>query len=371
MRASSVHRDRSVRAAALLTLLAAVPIALQAQDKGDTTLTVRFGGFVDGYFAFDFNRPRTLDRAYTTQPARHNEFNVNLAYVEAVLSGERVRGRLAVQYGTSVQANYAAEPRVGSYSGGDLARHLQEAVVGVKLSPTLWLDGGIYLSHIGSESWVSRDNLTYTRSLIADYSPYYQSGVKLTWQPSSTVTAQLSVVNGWQIIAESNEDKAVGGRIDWAASPKVTLSAYNLIGSETPDSAARQMRIFHGTSVKFVPSDRVTLVGTFDFGSQDLGEETGRWYGTSIVARVQATPTVALVGRLERYDDEQQVIIVTGTSNPFKANGGSVGLDVTPAPRMLWRTELRALAGRDAIFPGRNALEKSNALLVSSLALTF
>jgi len=361
----------AVTGAVLLALLSGAPPVLRAQATNDSTLTVKFGGFVDGYYAFDFNRPRALDRAYTTQPARHNEFNINLAYVEAVLSGERVRGRLAVQYGTSVQANYAAEPRVGSYSGGDLARHLQEAVVGVKLLPTLWLDGGIYLSHIGSESWISRDNLTYTRSLIADYSPYYQSGVKLTWQPSSTVTAQLNVVNGWQIISESNEDKAVGARIDWTASPKVTLSAYNLIGSETPDSAARQLRNFQGASVKFVPADRVTLLGTLDFGSQDLGEETGRWYGTSFIARVQATPTVALVGRVEHYDDERQVIIATGTSDPFKATGGSVGIDVAPAPRMLWRTELRALAGRDAIIPGRNALEKSNAFLVSSLALTF
>jgi len=371
MHTLSILRNLAARGARALVLLSATPLVLQAQDQGDTTLTVKFGGFVDGYYAVDFNRPRTLDRAYTTQPARHNEFNVNLAYVEAVLSGARVRGRLAVQYGTSVQANYAGEPRVGSYSGGDVARHLQEAVVGVKLSPTLWLDGGIYLSHIGSESWVSRDNLTYTRSLIADYSPYYQSGVKLTWQPSSTVTAQLNVVNGWQIISETNEDKAIGGRIDWAASPKVTLSAYNLIGSETPDSAARQVRIFQGASVKLVPNDRVTLQGTFDFGSQDLGDETGRWYGTSLIARVQATPTVAFVGRFERYDDDKQVIIVTGASDPFKANGGSVGIDVVPAPRMLWRTELRALSGSDAIFPGRDNPKKSNAFLVSSLALTF
>ncbi len=369
---SSHSCTRAIGRVAVAALLVSAPCVLQGQETHDSAgITVKFGGFVDAYHAFDFNRPRTLDRAYTTQPARHNEFNVNLAYVDAVLSGERVRGRLALQFGTSVQANYAAEPRVGSYSGGDLSRHLQEAVVGVRLSPTLWLDGGIFFSHIGSETWISRDNLTYTRSLIADYSPYYQSGVKLTWQPSSTVTAQLNVVNGWQIISETNEDKAVGGRIDWVVSPKVSLSAYNLIGSETPDSAARQLRVFHGASIKLVPRDRVTLLGTFDFGSQELGGATGRWHGASLIARVQATPTVALVGRVERYDDEKQVIIVTGMSQPFKANGGSVGIDVTPAPRTLWRTELRALVGSDAVFPARDNARKSNAVLVSSLALTF
>jgi hypothetical protein len=40
------------------------------------------GGFVDAYIAWDFTRPRSLDRFYTTQPARHSEFNVNLAFLE-------------------------------------------------------------------------------------------------------------------------------------------------------------------------------------------------------------------------------------------------------------------------------------------------
>ena len=344
---------------------------LPAQGTPDTTIAVKFGAFVDGYYAWDFNRPRTFDRAFTTQPARHNEFNVNLAFVEAVLSGAKVRGRLALQYGTSVQANYAAEPRVGSASGGDVARFLQEAVVGVKLAPVLWLDGGIYLSHIGSESWISRDNLTYTRSLIADYSPYYQSGLKLTWQATPKLATQFNIVNGWQNISETNEGKAIGARVDYTASPRLTLSAYNLIGSETPDSLARQVRVFQGVSAKVTPSERVTVVGTFDVGRQDLGSETGHWYGAALIGRVQATPSVALVARVERYDDPKEVIIVTGTAHAFKANGGSLGVDVVPAPRTLWRTEFRALAGKDAVFPGRDSARKSNALLVSSLALTF
>lgn len=345
--------------------------SLHAQASADSTLTVKFGGFVDGYYAYDFNRPRSLDRAFTTQPTRHNEFNVNLAHVEAVLSGAKVRGRLAVQFGTSVQSNYAAEPRVGSTSGGDVSRYIQEAVVGLKLAPALWLDGGIYLSHIGSESWISRDNLTYTRSIMADYSPYYQSGVKLTWQATPTVTAQLNVVNGWQNISESNGNKGIGGRVDWSASPTVTLSAYNLISSEMPDSVDAQLRVFQGGSIKFVPNDKLTLVGTFDFGSQDLRDETGRWYGTSLIARVQAAPHVALVGRVERYADPKQVILVTGGADAFKANGGSLGIDVTPAPRTLWRTELRTLAGSNAVFPKRDGTAKGNTVVVSSLALTF
>ena len=76
----------------------------------DTTIKLSFGGFVDGYYAWDFGRPPTFDRSFaggapfTTQPTRHNEFNINLAFIEAKLDGQRVRGRLALQAGTSVRS---------------------------------------------------------------------------------------------------------------------------------------------------------------------------------------------------------------------------------------------------------------------------
>jgi hypothetical protein len=45
--------------------------------------------------------------------------------VETKLDGPRIRGRLALQAGTSVQSNYAAAPRIGLVSGPDLARLIQ------------------------------------------------------------------------------------------------------------------------------------------------------------------------------------------------------------------------------------------------------
>jgi hypothetical protein len=352
----------------LALLLLAAPLGAQSVTD---SVTVKFGGFVDTYYAFDFNRPSSRDRAYTTQPARHNEFNVNLGYVDAVLSAPRVRGRFAVQFGTSVQANYAGEPHVGAHSGPEVARYIQEAVIGVKLGEKTWVDGGIYLSHIGSEGWISRDNPTYTRSLTADYSPYYQSGVRLTWQATPSVVAQLHVVNGWQNISETNGDKAIGGRVDWTVNPKATFTVHNLIGNEAPDSVDSQLRLFQGASLKFVPTDKVTIVGNFDFGTQDRGDDNASWYGGALIARLQATPTVAVSGRLERYDDKDRVIIVTRTDDGFRATGGSVGIDVTPAPRMLWRTELRGFTGTSAVVPNRDGASKKNSFLVTSLALTF
>ena len=365
-------------------LILALPAVVQAQNPSpDTSAKVTFGGFVDGYYAWDFGRPPSFDRSFaggsvfTTQPARHNEFNVNLAFVEAKLDGPRVRGRLALQAGTSVESNYAGEPTNGTISGPSLARHLQEAYAGVKLGSNVWIDGGILYSHMGMEGWVSRDNPTYTRSLVADYSPYYQSGARITWVASSKLTAQLDVVNGWQNISENNSGKGAGVRLDLTPSSTTTVSYYNFFS----DEAGNRLRTFNGVGTK-ITSGRLTLVGEFDVGTQSKSASdagTASWYGLTAIARAQVTATVALSGRFERYEDQDQVIIATGaqedgTANgPVDANGGSVGLDVAPQSRVLWRTELRGFANQSVIFPDgkAGAPRKSDAFIVSSLAVSF
>jgi len=327
---------------------------------------------VDTYFAYDFGRPANFDRVFTTQAARHDEFNINLAYVAAALTGDRVRGRLALQAGTSVQINYAGEPAIGSVSGAALSRHIQEATAGARLAPTLWIDGGVYFSYIGWEGWISRDNPTYTRSLVADYTPYYLSGVHLTWQPrtgrgSFPLTFQLHLMNGWQNVSENNHGKAVGLRVDWQLSPGVTLAYGNFIGNERPQGLPAATRVFNQLMVKGA-SGRLSVQGQADYG-RESGHE---WFGLVAIGRETVAPTIAVSLRLERYADPHQVIVLTGTSAGLKTNGASFGLDMGHPDGLLWRTEVRGLHSTAALFPSHGVPDASrdNLLIVTSLALS-
>jgi hypothetical protein len=357
----------------------AAPVVLAAQTPADTTWRVTFGGFVDAYYAYDFGEPAGLDRAFgngatfTTQPARHNEFNVNLAYVEALVTAPRVRGRLALQAGTAVQSNYAAEPAIGTVSGPPLARHLQEAYAGVQVVPTLWIDAGIFYSHMGLESWASKDNLTYTRSLVAEYSPYYSTGVRAIWNVSPALVAHVHVVNGWQNISETNEDKGVGVRLDLTASPAATLTYYGFLNSE----AGGRRRLFNGVGAKLTPTASVTLLAQLDYGTieqADAALDNSTWYGFTVIGRAQLSPAVAVAARVERYDDEDQVNIATGLASAFRGNGASLGVDVTPYPRIMWRTEARGFFTDDRVFPEADEpalLSDRSVFVVTSLAIWF
>lgn len=340
----------------------------------DTAVTVRFGAFVDGYIAWDTHRPRSLDRAFTTTAARHSEFNINLAFVDATLSGRRLRGRFAAQFGTAVQANYAAEPRVGSNSGPDVSRFIQEAYVGYQLRPTLWVDAGVFFAPFGAENWISRDNPVYTRSLIADNSPYYESGVRLAWQARASLQLQAHVINGWQNISETNQRKAVALRADWTPSPRLTLTYDTFLGNEQPDSAASRLRQFHEGIVKLTLDSRTAFAATFDVGRQARGASGGNaeWRGYAILLRRELTERVGLGARVEGYSDPEQVIVSTGVGAGLRTTGGSLTADVRLHPRAVWRTEWRQLRDRHAVYPsGVSNRVRGNAVAVSSLALTF
>jgi hypothetical protein len=341
-------------------LALAFPGVVHAQDA-DTTPRLTLGAFVDGYYAYDFGEPAGRDRLFTTQAARHNEFNINLAHVSAQYTAPTTRARLALQAGTSVQVNYSFEPE----EIGGQTNHLplvQEAYAGVAVAPTLWIDGGIFFSHIGSESWISIDNPTYTRSLPTEFAPYYQAGVRATWNATPTLTAQLNVINGWQVIAETNDDKAVGVRLDWAASPALTLSYSNFIGREPhADTGEQGMRFFNDVSARY-SSERTTLVGTMDVGTQ----EGDTWLAGSLLGRVWVTPGVGITARVERFDDEDGVI-----APGLRTWAASAGLDVARGAAM-WRTEARFFSADDDLFPSPDAdgaPSNTNAAIVTSLSI--
>lgn len=351
-----------------LTLTAALAAGtLSAEDKKPK---ITFGFFADTYYAFDANQPPNRERPFTTVPTRHNEFTLNLAFVEGKLEADRLRGRLALQTGTSVAANYASELRDPNKNGvqlADLLQHVQEATAGYRLSDGLWIDAGIYLSHIGFESFLSRDNWTYTRSLIADFSPYYQAGVKLSYDASPQWSFQLHLLNGWQNILETNSDKALGTQVTYRPSDKVTVIHNGFLGRET------ELRIFQDLVVKVQISDTWESSLAVDLGFQRKAGGNGfsSWYGASLQNRFRWNDRTYVTLRVESYADPDGVIVPTTTPNNFQAIGASVNLDRQLTPELLFRNELRWLHTKDAVFPSDAGVKSNTVFGVTSLALSF
>jgi hypothetical protein len=340
-------------------------------------LPVKFGGFLDTYYAFDSNIPKDHEREFTTQPVRHDEFNINLAYLEAILKKEKTRGRLALQYGQSVTKNTSSEPREGETSGPEDAKIFQEAYIGTKLNSKTWIDMGIFLGNIGAESWISKDNWTYTRALNLDYVPYYSSGFRLEHVLNERQSFQLQLLNGWQNMSENNQGKAVGMQFKQLINASMTFTYNNFFGDEEvvpdpkDDKFKPRFRSYHNFIFKWDKSDQWQYLTSFDIGhqAQQSNDGTDGWFATTLTVRRVLNTEQALAGRIEYYSDPHQTNVSTGTPNGFEVAGASLNFDQKLDENVLWRTEVRGFHSKDEIYPqGSGHQNRWDGFLVTSLS---
>jgi hypothetical protein len=348
----------------LLVFLALTFAVMAAGQDSTHKNALTWTGVLDLYYLADFNQPAShLRPGFLYVYNRTGEVNLNLALAEVHYEEGRVRGNLGLMAGSYAGANMAAEP--------SWLQHVYEANAGVKLSvkQDLWLDAGIIPSHIGFETAINKDNWTMGRSIMAENSPYYESGVRLGYR-SEKGTWYLSglVLNGWQRITRppANHTPAFGTQVTFTPDSKFTINSSTFIGNDKPDTS-RRMRYFHDLFAVAQLSSQVSVMAGFDAGMEQKAKgsnEMNTWYGMVFMLRYKASDRVAMAGRGEWYHDPGGVIVsAPNIDGGFRTWGCSVNLDATPVPHVMWRIECRLFGSKGDYFEkgddGKSALNAS------------
>lgn len=320
---------------------------------------------------FDFNKPENNTRpSFIYSYNRHNETNLNLGFIKVAYNTNNVRANIAMMAGTYANANLASEPGV--------MKNIFEANAGVKILSTknLWIDAGIFASHIGFESAIGKDSWNLTRSILADNTPYYEAGVKISYTTDNGkwfLSAML--LNGWQKIQRvvGNSLPSFGAQVTFKPTPSVTLNSSSFIGTNTPDSA-RQMRYFHNVYGIFQVTKNFGLTVGFDYGVEEesaVSRSTNPWFSPVVIARLTLNDKLSMDVRAEYYQDETGIIIATGTPNGFKTTGFSTNLDYQIYDNVLWRIEVRNFTSKDEVFISDNQPTRTNTFISTILAISF
>ena len=336
--------------------------------SADSTISV--SGLVDAYYVLDLDQPVSNNRpSFLYNYTRTNEVTLNLALIRVRYADNNVRGALAFMTGTYAESNLAAEPSIW--------RNVFEANAGIRLSKSqnLWMDAGIYPSHIGFESAVGKDNWTLTRSLAAENSPYYESGARITYVTSDNVwTLCAHVLNGWQQIQRPGGYSGMswGSQVTYQPNSSVSINSSTFIGNTKPDNVA-QLRLFHNLYGIFALSPSLSLIVGFDIGTEQSadGGSNSTWYSPVSVLRYSIDDSKFLAARGEYYQDKNGVIIATGTPNGFQVLGCSLDFDYAITNHSVWRIEGKALQSKDPIFVKTTGVGISNVSLTSSLSVFF
>ena len=332
---------------------------------------IKISAFLDVFYAYDFNQPQDGKRQYFFyNHNRHNEFNLNLGYLKLAYNNKKLRANLALQSGTYPNDNYASEP--------GLLKALFEANVGYALNSknNLWMDVGIFASHIGFESAISQENWTLSRSMLAENSPYYLTGAKLTYKPTARFEYMALICNGWQHIQkiEGNSLPSFGTQIKYFPKENIELNWSTFIGTDDPDSS-RRMRYFNNFYTKFQLNKRIGFIAGMDLGMQQITKNSmyhNAWFSPILICRFAFTDHWAAAFRAEYYEDLTGIIIPLNNNTAFETMGWSLNLDYNPTPMISYRVEGRSLNGNHNLFTGKNNNSTSqNFCILGSVAVNF
>lgn len=353
----------------LIILITTLTATLNAFAQDEPKL--KFSGYLETYYGYDFNNPADHNRpSFIYSHNRSNEVNLNLGFIKAAYDGGNIRANLALMAGTYTNANLSAETGV--------LKNIFEANAGVKLSKSenLWIDAGIFSSHIGFESAISKDCWVLTRNIASENTPYYESGAKITYgTKDGKLTATLLYLNGWQRVTrvDGNNKPAGGLQLTWKPTDKITVNYSNYLGSEGADSV-RTNRFYHNVYGIFQLTDKFGLTLGFDYGTQQKvkgSKEKNEILSPVAIAQYRFTPKWAIAGRFEYYQDKNGIFILTQSPNGFKTKGYSLNLDYSPIENAVIRLEGKAYDSKDKIFTREGIPVNGNATITASIAVAF
>lgn len=352
----------------------------QVQDKEDKDTTggvhigkITVGGYIDTYYGYNLNEPVSSDVPYFVSMARHHEANINLAYIDLRYDNTRLRAKFVPGFGTYINANNATEP-------GTL-KNIVRARVGVKLlkEKNLWFDFGVLSSPFTNESPVSKDHLMYTRSIGAEYTPFYITGAKLSIPLSQKITAYLYLINGWQQIADLNKGKSLVTQVEWKPSDKNLFNWNTYTGDEqTPSSSNNRNRYFTDVYWMYNPDGRFSITSSAYIGIQERKDSLNainrhRWWSANFIARYSFTEKVSLSGRFEHFSDPDNVQITP--INPvgaFTSYSTGLCMNVKLYDNALFRIEGRQFFSDKEVYQAKDGKpDKQMTWVISNITLWF
>jgi hypothetical protein len=255
--------------------------------QNDSTKRLIFSRYGELYYSEDFDQ--FVDEEKPNFIYNHKKLgtiNMNLAFIKANYAAQKLRGNLALMAGNYARYNLSSELA--------WARIIYEANIGLKLSKSrnIWLEAGVKPAHIGFESTVEADCWTLTRSLLAENSHHFETGIKLSSvSKNEKWNTAFLVLNGWQKIKmpQGISKPSFGLQINFKPTSNITLNYSNFLGFDKPDSLA-SVRLFHYLFAQVRAAENLGFIFGFDVGSEKTKSSKGKiWYSPIVISRLKKT----------------------------------------------------------------------------------
>ena len=161
-------------------------------------------GTYDTYLASSLDKRDTLQ--FLVSQSAVNQIDLNLFELEFRQEFKYLNLHFAPAMGSYMRRNYSSE----AY----WRRNVYEAYAELKFKNSK-LAYGSFSSPYTQETPRGVDQLLYTRSLSAEYVPYYVAGLRFSQQFSDKFNAQFFLTNGWQRLSFTQVRPSIGALLQW------------------------------------------------------------------------------------------------------------------------------------------------------------
>lgn len=247
-------------------------------DKAVPSAGWRYGAYLDIGGIGNFNVPENgLWRSRTTA-SRHNQAapNMVLAYVRKDASEASRWGMELGAQGGYDSVDFAFLQGESKVGGADVLRHVHRANVSylAPLGNGLTVTAGLFNSLMGYESLYAKDNANYTRSWIADNTPYMMFGVNAAYPVNDRLTVTTFVINRYYHLAYTVAQPSYGGKWSYALTPRLTAMQTLYWGPDQTDASLEFWRLY-GNHILEWKGDEVTVAASYDVGTENIADQPG------------------------------------------------------------------------------------------------
>ena len=314
----------------------AKPVASLEDIKNLLGMSIYFQG---GY-TFNFETPDSGINRQRIFDQKDNSFLIDLAQIQ-FLKDPPVGGlgyKLKLSAGET--AKYIHSAGLGNT---DDEFDLTEAYVDyvAPLGKGLKVRFGKFVTYHGAEVIEARDNFNYSRSFLFNFAvPFTHTGFMAGYKFSEAFTANLYLVNGWDVTDDNNKGKTFGMGFVVTPIDPVQLNFNFMYGPEQPDNSTHYRFLFDWIGA-FKVTKKLTLMANVDYAHEDNdplnGGSDSQWYGAALYAKYEFTDFFAAAIRAEYFNDRDGVR--TGIRQELKEI--TLTTDFIVAKNLLVRPEYR------------------------------
>lgn len=325
-----------------------VLFVIDGMAQSDTT-EISFGAYADGYYSYYSNANEVAYQQHDAIGAYHNNFGLNVAQITGSYSSNRIRGVLTLQSGDIPAIAWS-----GTY------RNIQEANAGVRLAKGLWLDMGFFKTHVGTESFLPRDNHLSIMTLGTFYGPFYQSGARLSYDTESAWHFELHAINGYNLHIDNNDYKTFGLLVSHDFGDQLGLSYSAMAGQENVGQLDDAFLVYQNLYSN-LSYDKLDIQVGLDVAMANQWKTGQGWLPHPLIAglatvKYHVNQKFAFGVRGEVFQDESSInsLRLTPVVNPAVGSrniesvgmtifGGTIGFEYAPNQNGFIRLESRML----------------------------